>query len=129
MIILVVGAEHVRSIHMFKKGGYIHMIQQEFLSKGWYLKQMSAPTHLACLSNEAHVKAYMDMVRAKQETESWKCLLDFCTSPPRCITHPLLSHISPPKLRFLRLRQHPELLQWRHRIARAGRFPPPIAPS
>eukprot|EP00250_Pteridium_aquilinum_P014852 c22236_g1_i3 orf=80-1714(-) len=84
--------EYVRSIHMYRKGKYIHTIQEEFVSKkGWPLAKMSAPTHFACLSGGAqYAKAYMDMVRAKQESEDWKCLLDFCTSPPPLARNPHL---------------------------------------
>lgn len=87
--------EHVRTIHFFKKGWCIHRIQQEFLlSNGWSCRERSAPLHLACQYSEGHVKAHMDTVRAKQESESWKCLLDFCSSSPRILHSGMLESLS-----------------------------------
>ncbi|KAI5071138.1 hypothetical protein GOP47_0013389 [Adiantum capillus-veneris] len=84
--------EYVRSFHMYKKGEHLHTIQQEFLSKGGAFTEIGPPTHLACICDggaAAHAKDYMDLVTAKQEKEGWKCLLDFCKTPPRNPHSPL----------------------------------------
>ncbi|KAH7300652.1 hypothetical protein KP509_24G073100 [Ceratopteris richardii] len=76
-------SENVRSIHVYKRHKHAHFLQQEFLSKGGALTEICVPFHIAC-SWEAvtHVDDYMNLVRARQETEGWICLLDFCTTPP-----------------------------------------------
>ncbi|MCO5557027.1 hypothetical protein L7F22_010582 [Adiantum nelumboides] len=82
--------EHVRSFHMYKRGEYLHTIQQEFLSKGGAFTETGTPTHLACsCESGAQAKNCMYLVKAKQEKEGWKCLLDFCTTPPRSPHSPL----------------------------------------
>ncbi|KAH7439508.1 hypothetical protein KP509_04G065200 [Ceratopteris richardii] len=83
-------AENVKSIHMYKKGNYLHIIQQEFLIKDGALTEANRLIHLACIWGEStDVQVSMDLTKLKQEGEGWRCLLDFCTSPLRSI-HKLL---------------------------------------